>query len=87
MGEEDLTIASDKIVFDPVADETLILELNYCFQVNIQEVDNIEDKTGVIRGSNHPVVTQMMSQRDFDKDPQEWKKPPRISLILEHIYG
>lgn len=87
VGDDDLTIATDKIVFDPVADETLILELNYCFQVNMQEVDNIEDKTVVIRGSNHRAVRQMMSSRDFDKDPQEWKKPPRIGLILEHIYG
>jgi hypothetical protein len=74
-----------KIVLHPVDDETLILELNYCFQIQSRKTDNIQDQTALVRGSNNSTVNRIHAK--VSQSDQSWKRPPSISLILEHIYG
>lgn len=76
-----------KIVLHPVQDETLILELNYCFQIQHRKTDNVSDQTALVRGSTNSTVNRIHSKVNFESQEKSWQRPPSISLVLENIYG
>ena len=76
-----------RIVLNPQQDETLILELNYCFQIIQRKTDQIQDQTVLIRGTNNSTVNRILSKNNFDKEEKVWRRPPATTLHLENIYG
>ena len=67
-----------RIVLNPQQDETLILELNYCFQIIQRKTDQIQDQTVLIRGTNNSTVNRILSKNNFDNEEKVWRRPPAI---------
>ena len=68
-------------------DDSLINELNFCFQ-NVQvNSDVCDDNSILIRGSNNQTVNRVLSKLNFDFEEKIWKRPPAIGLVMDHIYG
>lgn len=77
--EEDM-----KIVLE---DDSLINELNFCFQAERVEADVKDDNSLLIRGSNNQTVNRVLAKLNFDFEEAVWKRPPAVGLVMEHIYG
>lgn len=48
----------------------------------------VTDNGLLIRGCNNSVINRVGSKLNFDPTAEEeWKRPPNVMLMLEHIYG
>lgn len=41
----------------------------------------------LVRGANNLNVNRILAQEGFRTKETHWKRPPSISLCIEHIYG
>ena len=46
-----------------------------------------DDRSMLIRGSNNTTVNRVLSRLNFDFEEKIWKRPPAVSLLIDHIYG
>ena len=46
-----------------------------------------DDNSLLIRGSNNVTVNRVLSKLNFDFEEKIWKRPPALSLVMDHIYG
>lgn len=61
-----------KIILNPIEDETIILELNYCYQMIRRKTDDIQDQTVLIRGTNRTNVNRILAKVKFDQEEKVW---------------
>jgi len=80
----------NKILLD---DDSLINELNFCFQHALTEAEGEPAAKGVvdngilIRGCNNSAINRLNAKLNFEFEEQTWKRPPAVALVLDHIYG
>jgi WD40 repeat protein len=80
----------NKIVLD---DDSLINELNFCFQNALVDSDvetsvqGVTDNGILIRGCNNSAINRLNAKLNFEFEEQTWKRPPAVALVLDHIYG
>ena len=68
-------------------DDSLINELNFCYQSVQQDADIRDDNSVLVRGSNNQTVNRVLAKLNFDYDEKVWKRPPAVGLVMDHIYG
>jgi len=68
-------------------DDSLINELNFCFQAKPIENEVKDDNAVLIRGSNSSSINRINAKLNFDMEESVWKRPPAVALVLDHIYG
>ena len=68
-------------------DQSIILELNFCYQLEQKQNEQIQDHSVLVRGSNNLNVNRILAKQNFLTDECHWRRPPSLSLCIEHIYG
>jgi len=51
-----------KIILNPTEDEGVILELNYCYQIQARKTDQLQDQTVLVRGANRGNVNMILAK-------------------------
>lgn len=51
------------------------------------DLDIKDDNSLLIRGTNNQTCNRILSKLNFDFEEKVWKRPPAVSLVMDHIYG